>query len=35
LRCSRDVVHQVAYQLTVTHRGKHPDTGPIRLMSGN
>src|SRR2546430_9316953 len=21
---SRDVVHQVAYQLTVTHRGKHP-----------
>ena len=35
LRCSRDVVHQVAYQLTVTHRGKRPDPGVIRQMSGN
>jgi hypothetical protein len=26
LRCSRDVVHQVAYQLTVTRRGKIPET---------
>jgi hypothetical protein len=24
LRYSRDVVHQIAYQLTVTHRGKIP-----------
>jgi hypothetical protein len=24
---SRDVVHQVAYQLTVTHRGKYPVPG--------
>jgi hypothetical protein len=32
---SREVVHQVAYQLTVTRRGKHPDQGVIRLMSGN
>ena len=27
VRCSREVVHQVAYQLTVTHRGKRPDPG--------
>ena len=27
VRCSRDVVHPVAYQLTVTHRGKCPDPG--------
>jgi hypothetical protein len=32
---SRDVDHQVAYQLTVTHRGKYPFRGIIRLMSGN
>jgi hypothetical protein len=35
LRCSRDVLDQVAYQLTVTHRGKRPDPGFVRLMSGN
>jgi hypothetical protein len=29
------VVHQVAYQLTVTHRGKYPVRGIIRLVSGN
>jgi hypothetical protein len=28
------VVHQIAYQLTVTHRGKRPDPGVIRQVSG-
>jgi hypothetical protein len=32
---SRAVDHQFAYQLTVTHRGKYPFRGIIRLMSGN
>jgi len=34
LRCGRDVIHQVAYQLTVTRRGKRPDPGVIRQVSG-
>jgi hypothetical protein len=32
---SRAVDHQIAYQLTVTHRGKYPFRGIIRLISGN
>jgi hypothetical protein len=35
LHCSRDVVHRVTYQLTVTHRSQHPDPGVVRQMSGN
>jgi hypothetical protein len=29
------MVHPVAYQLIVTHRGTGPDPGSIRQMSGN
>src|SRR5437763_6960999 len=35
MRCSRDVVHQVAYQLTVTRRGKIPELGDHPPMSEN